>query len=131
MSLHRVSSMTSYEHVRGSSPARSEHKKISFNPVSWEAAQAKEQPVGAFEVSNAKRIIQVAIAVIYCLFSAGVVFGYAALKPVLIREGVYSQFCSSEEAEALDKTCYEQEIRCGKIPGGQQKASGEYRLIRG
>ena len=71
----------------------------------------KEQPVGAFEVSKTKRILQVAIAVIYCLFSAGVVFGYAALKPVLIHEGVYSQFCSREEVEALGKTCYEQEIR--------------------
>ena len=106
--------MTSYEHVRGSSPARSEHKKISFNPVSWEpnSTEVKERPVGAFEVSKTKRIVQVAIAVVYCLFSAGVVFGYAALKPVLIHEGVYSQFCESEEVEAVhDKTCYEQEIR--------------------
>ena len=104
--------MTSYEHVRGSSPARSEHKKISFNPVgSWEPQEAKEQPVGAFEVSKAKRVLQVTIAVIYCLFSAGVVFGYAALKPVLIHEGVYSQFCSQEEVKMTEKTCYEQEIR--------------------
>ena len=129
MSLHRVSSMTSYEHVRGSSPARSEHKKISFNPVSWEPAQPKEQPVGAFEVSKAKRIIQVVIAVVYCLFSAGVVFGYAALKPVLIHEGVYSQFCSSEVVAALDKTCYEQEIRYGMIQGGRRKTSRERRLM--
>ena len=104
--------MTSYEHVRGSSPARSEHKNISFNPVEFGGPQeAKPQPVGAFEVSKAKRILQVAIAVIYCLFSAGVVFGYAALKPVLIHEGVYREFCLRLEVEATERTCYEQEIR--------------------
>ena len=114
--------MTSYEHVRGSSPARSEHKKISFNPVgSWEPQEAKEQPVGAFEVSKAKRILQVTIAVIYCLFSAGVVFGYAALKPVLIHEGVYHQFCSQEEVEKTEKTCYEQEIRYDATWSGRTK----------
>lgn len=57
MSLHRVSSMSSYEQVRGSSPARSEHRKMSFNPVGkWEPPGAKEEPVGAFEVSKGKRI---------------------------------------------------------------------------
>lgn len=85
---------------------------MSFNPIrSWEAADAKEEPVGAFEVSKFKRIVQVAFAVIYCLFSAGVVFGYAALKPVLIKEGVYSQYCEREEVMAMGGTCYEQEIR--------------------
>ena len=111
MSLHRVSSMSSYEHIRGSSPARSEHKKISFNPAgSWSPA-AKEEPVDAFEVSRGKRILQIAIAIIYCLFSAGVVFGYAALKPVLIEEGVYREFCVEERLSILERTCYEQEIR--------------------
>lgn len=58
--------------------------------------------------------VQVAIAVIYCLFAAGVVFGYAAIKPVLIQEGVYSQFCERDELVIgeLERTCYEQEIRC-------------------
>lgn len=57
--------------------------------------------------------VQVAIAVIYCLFAAGVVFGYAAIKPVLVQEGVYSQFCEKDEfmSSELGRTCYEQEIR--------------------
>ncbi|KAL8943192.1 MAG: hypothetical protein Q9216_001246 [Gyalolechia sp. 2 TL-2023] len=129
MSLHRVSSMSSYEHVRGSSPARSEHRKMSFNPVgTWVPPAAKEEPVGAFEVSKARRLsmqfvhtsrwygeltldpVQVATAVIYCLFAAGIVFGYAALKPVLLRENVYRESCP-EVAVRADKTCYEQEIR--------------------
>ena len=58
MSLHRVSSMSSYEQVlRGSSPARSEHKNMSFNPVgNGKAPTGKDEPVGAFEVSKTKRI---------------------------------------------------------------------------
>ena len=57
--------------------------------------------------------VQVAIAIIYCLFAAGIVFGYAAIKPVLIQEGVYSQFCERDEVMIgeLGRTCYEQEIR--------------------
>lgn len=60
MSLHRVSSMSSYQQVvRGSSPARSEHKYMSFNPVGdGKAPAAKDEPVGAFEVSKMKRICQ-------------------------------------------------------------------------
>ncbi|KAL8735308.1 MAG: hypothetical protein Q9166_000853 [cf. Caloplaca sp. 2 TL-2023] len=111
MSLHRVSSMSSYEHVRGSSPARSEHRKMSFNPVgTWVPPAAKEEPVGAFEVSKTRRLVQVATAVVYCLFAAGVVFGYAALKPVLVNEGVYLEKCPEISASA-ETTCYEQEIR--------------------
>ncbi|CAL8582965.1 hypothetical protein XPA_008605 [Xanthoria parietina] len=112
MSLHRVSSMSSYEHVRGSSPARSEHRKMSFNPVgTWVPPAAKKEPVGAFEVSKTRRLAQVAAAVVYCLFAAGVVFGYAALKPVLVREGVYGEYCPEMSVDAEATTCYEQEIR--------------------
>lgn len=38
--------------------------------------------------------VQVAAAVTYSLFAAGIVFGYAALKPVLIDEGVYRDSCA-------------------------------------
>lgn len=54
--------------------------------------------------------VQVAIAVIYCLFAAGIVFGYAALKPVLIREQVYRSLCTPDEIKKGVRTCYEQEI---------------------
>ncbi|KAL8795847.1 MAG: hypothetical protein Q9195_001727 [Heterodermia aff. obscurata] len=123
--------MGSYEHVRGSSPARSEYRKMSLNPVAASIPPAKEEPVGAFEVSKSKRIrkykplhltpisssnfraVQVAVAVIYCLFSAGVVFGYAAIKPVFVKEGVYGDYCSSDVAVESERVCYEQEIRYG------------------
>ncbi|MCJ1259550.1 hypothetical protein MMC24_007388 [Lignoscripta atroalba] len=112
MSLHRVGSMSSYEHVRGSSPARTEHRKMSFNPVgTWAPPQAQEEPVAAVEMSKTKRKVQVTTAVIYCLFAAGIVFGYAALKPVLVKEGVYRDQCTQEELDQGEGTCYEQEIR--------------------
>ncbi|KAL4801976.1 major facilitator superfamily domain-containing protein [Aspergillus unguis] len=73
-----------------------------FDPDNWGPLET----TGAFEVSSVKRVVQVSIAVLYCFLAAGVVFGFAAIKPVFIREGVYSNFCSGEEI-----TCYGQELR--------------------
>lgn len=43
--------------------------------------------------------------------------GYAAIKPVLIREGVYSELCSGEEIDHGIAPCYGQEIRfAGYLP---------------
>ncbi|EAW20906.1 putative MFS transporter Fmp42 [Aspergillus fischeri NRRL 181] len=69
------------------------------------------QTTGAFEVSSTRRICQVIIAVIYCFLAAGVVFGFAALKPVLIREGVYRNLCSRDELSKNRGVCYGQELR--------------------
>jgi hypothetical protein len=55
--------------------------------------------------------VQVLLAVIYCLFAAGVVFGYAAIKPVLIDSGVYRERCTKQELKDEVIVCYEQEIR--------------------
>lgn len=68
-------------------------------------------PVGAFEVSRTKRVLQVGVATVYCLLAAGVVFGYAALKPVMVKEGVYRGLCTEKEIERGVHVCYEQEIR--------------------
>ncbi|CAD0098732.1 unnamed protein product [Aureobasidium mustum] len=98
--------------VRASSPTGSERRKLSFNPVgSWTPNVAHEEPVAAFEVSKFKRIAQVAVACLYCLFAAGVVFGYAAIKPVLIEQGVYADRCTPKEIEQGVWVCYEQELR--------------------
>ncbi|KGO69813.1 Major facilitator superfamily domain, general substrate transporter [Penicillium italicum] len=66
---------------------------------------------GAYEVSSARRIAQVCTAVVYCFLAAGVVFGFAALKPILIREKVYRNLCSQAELEDGVDVCYGQEIR--------------------
>ncbi|KAI9796186.1 MAG: hypothetical protein M1833_006437 [Piccolia ochrophora] len=114
MSLGRVTSIETFQHGRGASPspAGSRDRKMSFNPVGeWVPPAAHEEPVAAFEVSKARRIVQVAVAVVYCLFAAGIVFGYAAIKPVLVSEGVYRELCTREELEDEVRVCFQQEIR--------------------
>lgn len=56
-------------------------------------------------------VVQIFCAVVYCLFAAGVVFGYAAIKPVLIDEGVYREKCTKQELKDDVIVCYEQELR--------------------
>ncbi|KAI0391680.1 FMP42 protein [Xylariaceae sp. FL0594] len=84
-------------------------QRLTFNPLpeSWDPVIPEgdvDHPantVGAFEVPQWKRILQVACAVTYCLFAAGVVFGYAAIKPVLKKTGAYKDVCDG------DDTCIE------------------------
>jgi len=90
----------------------SRNRKMSFNPVgTWTEAAGEVQPVGAFEVPKWKRYLQVFLACVYCLFAAGVVFGFAAIKPVLIAEGVYRNLCSKQELDDEVRVCYAQELR--------------------
>ena len=108
---------------------------MSFNPVpNWSPPKGdwKDSVATALEfeeVSKTKRFgkifvtcsrlvartnnspVQVLIAIIYCLFGAGIVFGYAAIKPVLIDEGVFDNLCTDEEIETGTSPCYRQEIR--------------------
>ena len=113
MSLaERVTSLETYESPRGLSPAGVRDGKLSFNPVGTrDPPMAHKEPVAAFEVSKIKRLSQVLVAVIYCFLAAGVVFGYAAIKPILIREGVYRDLCSQDEVDEGVRVCYEQELR--------------------
>ncbi|KAF3064937.1 Protein FMP42 [Daldinia childiae] len=118
MSLQRVGSLEAFVIVpaeglrsrRGSasSAAASERaRKLTFNPLpeSWDPVFEGEdeghlhlgQSRGAFEVPQWKRILQVVVMVVFCLFAAGVVFGYAALKPVLKKEGAYQDICNGED----------------------------------
>ncbi|SCU79599.1 LAFA_0B04236g1_1 [Lachancea sp. 'fantastica'] len=46
------------------------------------------------------QFVQVACAIFWCLFAAGIVFGFAALKPILIDQGVYSELCLSSNLTA-------------------------------
>lgn len=48
---------------------------------------------------------------IYCLLSAGIVFGFAAIKPVFIQEGVYRDQCTKDELDNNVEVCYNQELR--------------------
>lgn len=54
---------------------------------------------------------QVIFTILACWLASGIVFGFAALKPVLINEGVYREFCTPEELDADVEVCYEQDLR--------------------
>lgn len=89
---------------------------MSFSPVSdWPSSSDRKTSVISIatfeEVPKGKRVLQVCLAVIYCLFAAGVVFGYAAIKPVLIDEGVFDNLCTKEELKDGTSPCYKQELR--------------------
>ncbi|KAK3328975.1 major facilitator superfamily domain-containing protein [Apodospora peruviana] len=116
MSLNRVSSLETFailptdQRSRRSSDASARARKLSFNPLpqSWDPPTLETvQAVGAFEVPKWKRVLQVTATVIYCLFAAGVVFGYAAIKPVLKKEGAYQDICSAPDDPVGENTCIE------------------------
>lgn len=113
MSLaERITTIEEYQPWSRESSPSSRDRKLSFNPVgAWTEAAGELPTVGAFEVPKWKRLLQVCFAVIYCLFAAGVVFGYAAIKPVLLAEGVYRDRCSNDELQRGVAVCYEQELR--------------------
>ncbi|ROW09319.1 hypothetical protein VPNG_05863 [Cytospora leucostoma] len=71
--------------------------------------------VAAYEVSNFKRIGQIAFAVLACVLASGIVCGFAALKPVLIAEGVYRSLCPADwsppTGEESQQPCPEQDMR--------------------
>lgn len=45
------------------------------------------------EATLTRRLVQVGCAIFWCLLSGGPIFGFAALKPVLINEGIYEDIC--------------------------------------
>ena len=117
MSLTRVASVEGFERNNIDSPVSSP-RRLSFNPMSdrgqpspFDRKASVVQELHFQEVSKTRRVVQTAIAIAYCLFAAGVVFGYAAIKPVLIDEGVYKNYCTEEELREGTSPCYLQEIR--------------------
>ncbi|EKD14530.1 uncharacterized protein L3040_000051 [Drepanopeziza brunnea f. sp. 'multigermtubi'] len=70
-----------------------------------------QQHTAAYKVSTATRAFQVLITVLVCWLASGVVFGFAALKPVLVAEGVYHELCTQEELEDGVEVCVDQDIR--------------------
>lgn len=64
-----------------------------------------------FEASKGRRYAQVVCAVVWCLFGAGPIFGFAALKPILIDQGIYSEVCKSHDASVFNVQCTEQDLK--------------------
>lgn len=70
------------------------------------------------QVSPTRRAFQVISAIFWCLFAAGPLFGFAALKPFLIKEGVYEDVCDISSISILTATapkCSEQDLKLNFI----------------
>ena len=107
---------------------------ISYNAFSKaeEFPQTASTPgaVTAYNVSTARRlgtqacclapwkptitdlfVAQVCFTVLACWLASGIVFGFAALKPVLIDQDVYRESCSRREIIDDVEVCFKQDLR--------------------
>ncbi|KAK5137779.1 hypothetical protein LTR08_007351 [Meristemomyces frigidus] len=101
--------------LRGYGSVKSLRRVISYDALPHAALPSQAtNPSGGqapYKVSTTKRLAQVSATVLVCWLASGIVFGFAALKPVLISEGVYREFCTPEELAADVEVCYEQDLR--------------------
>ena len=66
----------------------------------------------AYRVDRAdRRIVQVTVTVLACWVASGIVFGFAALKPVLVAEGVYHNKCTEQELREGIELCAQQDLQ--------------------
>ena len=115
------------------------HTRSLRHVISYDAFPKPEEPsqatnptggVTAYKVPTARRVgklllycldevilsinpftAQVCFTILACWLASGIVFGFAALKPVLIDQGVYRELCSAIELEDDVEVCYEQDLR--------------------
>ncbi|KAF1914601.1 major facilitator superfamily domain-containing protein [Ampelomyces quisqualis] len=95
-------------------PGKSIRRVISYDAIKKPDLPVAGEEYGGltpYKVSTAKRVAQVATTVIACWFASGIVFGFAALKPILVKEGVFRDLCTQEELDANVDSCYEQDLR--------------------
>jgi len=87
--------------------------KISYDVLPSHAQHVPEKldGVGAYEVSNIRRSVQVLVGCITCFLAAGITFGFAALKPMLVEKKVYRDLCTEEELRRDTVICYLQDQR--------------------
>ena len=118
-----VQRVTSIEGTDREPPSQYGTVKSIRRVISYDAFPPKtdEQPqhppaqphggVTAYKVSTARRLAQVAVTVLACWLASGIVFGFAALKPVLVDVGVYRNLCTEFDIQDDADTCYEQDLR--------------------
>lgn len=88
-------------------------RKLSYDilPNHVEHIPEKLDSIGAYQVSKFKRIAQVVIGCITCFLAAGITFGFAALKSVLVDQKVYRDLCTEDELKRDVAICYLQDQR--------------------
>ncbi|GAB7360621.1 hypothetical protein MBLNU230_g0501t1 [Neophaeotheca triangularis] len=100
----------------GYGSVKSIRRVISYDaiPKPHEDTNKAVHPTGgisAWKVSPSWRFAQVTVTVLACWLASGIVFGFAALKPILVDQGVYREMCTPEEIKLDVKLCYEQDLR--------------------
>lgn len=109
---HGTPRRSSVATLRPKGSVRSLRRALSYDAL--QPTQAVVQSKGgkyAYKVSSVKRLVQVCATILFCWLASGIVFGFAALKPVLISEGVYRELCTKDELAADVEVCYEQDLR--------------------
>ncbi|KAI9044296.1 putative MFS transporter [Aspergillus affinis] len=87
-------------------------RKISYDVFPPPAPEIDDKhATAAYKVSDIRRLAQVIVTVLACWFASGIVFGFAALKPVLVGEGVYRNLCTAEELQRDVELCYKQDLK--------------------
>lgn len=61
-----------------------------------------------------------------CWFASGIVFGFAALKPVFIRERVWRELCTEEELAENVEVCYRQDLKFVSNTDNQRSSFAVY-----
>ncbi|KAH8728047.1 major facilitator superfamily domain-containing protein [Phaeosphaeriaceae sp. PMI808] len=95
-------------------PGKSIRRVISYDAIKKPEELVVGEEYGGltpYKVSTTKRIAQVLATVLACWFASGIVFGFAALKPILIKEGVFRELCTLEELDTNVEVCFEQDLR--------------------
>ncbi|KUJ19731.1 MFS transporter [Mollisia scopiformis] len=92
-------------------PTKSVHRVLSYDAFPPTQVEDQADHLAAYKVSTVRRAIQVVITVLACWLASGIVFGFAAIKPVLISENVYQELCTDDELQQDVEVCLEQDIR--------------------
>ncbi|CAL9729893.1 hypothetical protein MOUN0_I01640 [Monosporozyma unispora] len=62
-------------------------------------------------INTRVKLLQVVSASLWCLGSAGIIFGFAAFKIILIQEGVYSDRCVIDQTVPSKEACIAQDLK--------------------
>ncbi|KIX05295.1 uncharacterized protein Z518_06167 [Rhinocladiella mackenziei CBS 650.93] len=85
---------------------------ITYDPTPGGAPPPERlEPLAAYEVSQSRRIAQVVVGVLSCVLASGIVFGFDALKSILVDEEVYRDLCTEKELRDDVWLCYMQDQR--------------------
>ncbi|PWY75529.1 MFS transporter [Aspergillus heteromorphus CBS 117.55] len=87
------------------------HRKISYDVLQPQAVPDETAKTPAYKVPTVKRVAQVVVTILACWFASGIVFGFAALKPVLVAEGIYREWCTDEELRDGVELCAKQDLQ--------------------